>query len=329
MLTSSAHDETNTNYNSAIEDEIENQTTTTTNNNNNKDNNNPLPHHLIRVKSISCHDSTSFHHSHTRSFCGYDNLCISCSSNCCSLETNSNNDGINWRRLTDYRIFRLCRGPETQLILHLPISSVDKLCCVENSGFAFLTAHDDACDYLCDRAWDKIMKYGKKIRIMVHSQEPLDYNRESEVTIALENSFRHRVRMTEFEVQQIADSGCTSGLIAIVMMLLILCITIPIIVSFQDNGVVPTWMQVIYEIMAIALWVSIWNPYQLLVYGSFEARTKLSLVKALADAEIQLITPPNNSQINVSKHHNNNTNTINNNNNNDEDVIVEDVDISV
>ena len=192
---------------------------------------------------------------------------------------------INRRRLLENFAFGvLCKScaRKKPLVLALPVSSVDNLLDLENP-FGFGQVNADVVEFLLQKAWDELL-YRQTAEIIIYTNTPEDVDRKDEVALAMSKSFKFAAKMTNYELKRTLSEGIIAVWIAVIATGLVLAIYIPIILEFGQNE----WTELATSILVIFIWVAIWHPTELLLFGRYMLRQKRNVLKTLGEAVIEI-----------------------------------------
>lgn len=191
---------------------------------------------------------------------------------------------FNCQKLWSRCLCHLCRKEASQpLKIYLPIKSTNALI-VQDSPFAFLTVSDEVIEFLIQKAWDELL-YKQKPHIVVQSLDSSVKQDKDLIEVALRNSFYYTARMTNYERIRTTAEGCSSCRISICVILLVLAVLIPIVsVGAQAYA----WVQLLIGIGIIVIWVAIWHPIEMLLYGTIALLSRRNLCVTLGEAIVSV-----------------------------------------
>lgn len=190
---------------------------------------------------------------------------------------------INRKRLFDYGFCHRCRSKAKPLILILPIKSLDNL--LQNDGpFAFQQLESSVVDFLKQKTWDEIVSR-QEVHLLVHSLEPKDKDRLLELKLAVQNTFRFAKKMVDYEAARTLSEGLTSVWISIIAIACVLAVILPVILNIKEDDPL---VRLLTSIPVIIIWVAVWHPVELLLYGRSMLKQESNVCVALSECNVIL-----------------------------------------
>jgi len=196
--------------------------------------------------------------------------------------------GINLLRLADGFCLRGCCcfvDSQKELQIDLPVKSLEALL-DSDSTFAFPRVNSETVEYLIKKAWDQILP-GQQTKLVVQTLGRIDTDVTQQLSIAFNNSFRYEAKMSNYELISTSADGCASCIMSTIIVIVVFCILIPIHVAVVVFEVTPTsWLMLVDGIGIIIMWVAVWHPVELLIYGRHMIRMRHNICNTLADSTI-------------------------------------------
>ena len=153
--------------------------------------------------------------------------------------------------------------------------------------FAFPLVQEEFVEFVIQKLFDEIL-HGQEVTLVLHSLNAKDKRKEPKLRIALLNSFRHYAEMASYDLTEVM----TDGLFAIVVSLMVLIITFAIIIPvavYKPGESNNPWYNLIYDFLLVFLWVAIWHPFEIIVYGRYMVRFRRDICRTLGNAKITIV----------------------------------------
>jgi hypothetical protein len=192
---------------------------------------------------------------------------------------------INRKRACDYPCwYWLCpTSVKKPFVISVPIRSIDALISSEKNVFGFLEIDSDLREFFIDKCKESLFS-NQAVELHLYTSDPEDLRRLAEVSTAIGNSFRFEGRKAHSLMQGIVYEGLNATFLGLIMSTLCIGLIIGLYFAIQDAR----WSQLVSQILVIVIWVSVWNPVDLLVFGRYQTRQRCKICKALAEARISI-----------------------------------------
>jgi hypothetical protein len=200
---------------------------------------------------------------------------------------------------------RCCRRLQNKDKIHyivIPITSFD-LILDNDSPFAFNVIKADVAEYILQNAWQNLY-FGQVCEIiivcenyLIDSENQLLLAEENskfilsmkqKIQIAINNTFRFKALEAKFELIRIFSQGITATFISIIWAIILSYILVVLLTQAQE-GVTKIWLGLLVAIDTILLWVVIWVPLELWIFGRFLTRIRFDVCQTLGDAEVSIV----------------------------------------
>jgi hypothetical protein len=172
---------------------------------------------------------------------------------------------------------------EAAATIRLDVRSVDRLLNPEASPFPGPRLDPEAGERILRMARSSPKAENFVVEITVPAA---DLGRENELRKALEILAREAMEDAEKELHEIYRNGRVSLLVGFVAVAVLLGITELLLLVGGESATV----RAITESLIIVYWVILWRPAELLLYEHFPARRRRRAARALARADLRLVS---------------------------------------
>jgi hypothetical protein len=174
-------------------------------------------------------------------------------------------------------------GREPAAAIRLEVRSVERLLNPEASPFPGPRLDPEAGERILKIAWN----FPKATKFIVELTVPAaDLGREGEVRVALDVLAREATEAAEKELHEIIRNGRVSLFVGFLAVAVLMGITELLLLAGDGS----TTVKAITESIIIVYWVILWRPAELLLYEHFPVRRRRSAARALARAELRLVS---------------------------------------
>jgi len=179
-----------------------------------------------------------------------------------------------------------CAPGSPEATIYVPVRSVAEML-NGDTCLAYPRVRDELVEAIISDTWD-VLSVHQTVHVVIESLDASDASNKDALRMAqagFSNTFRREAQLLNQQLRRTCHEGILSVLISLIVIAVALAVLVPLL-NANSKGTLPWWDLIVYGFLIIMVWVAVWHPFELLVYGRYVPRIRANVCACLGDATL-------------------------------------------